>query len=388
MPDVLNIEDQIAIAVSLAEGQFREFKSAYHGPPGGKRKRPVRELCTDASEALVAFANSDGGELLLGVEDDGTVTGLSDFDSIELTQIRQAYKTHVHKDTPLQSVLCREAHAFGHKIIYFRVTKGSRQIHLTSNGRCLKRSDLETVPVPAEQIQFERGEVRSREYDREFVDGATVADLDDEMLRIVADQISPGISVDRCLQYLGLALYDGAIGLRLRKAALLLFAISPERWHPRLQVRIMRVNGTTVGSGKDYNVSTDSTITGNVLKLMDDAWDELRPHLVVTHFQDDARFRTTFLYPELACREALVNAIAHRDYSEEGRGIEIYVFDDRMEIRNPGSLLSSLALSDLIALRGIHQSRNAYVARTLREVGFMRELGEGVPDCCINRSVT
>lgn len=49
------------------------------------------------------------------------------------------------------------------------------------------------------------------------------------------------------------------------------------------------------------------------------------------------------MYPELACRETLVNAIGHRDYSEEGRGTEIYVFDDRMEVRNPGALLANSA---------------------------------------------
>ncbi|MER8958887.1 ATP-binding protein [Mesorhizobium sp. M0701] len=73
-----------------------------------------------------------------------------------------------------------------------------------------------------------------------------------------------------------------------------------------------------------------------------------------------------------------MNAIAHRDYSEEGRGIEIYVFDDRIEIKNPGGLLSSISVADITSLRGVHQSRNSYVARALREIGVMRELGEGM----------
>ena len=67
----------------------------------------------------------------------------------------------------------------------------------------------------------------------------------------------------------------------------------------------------------------------------------------------------TLIHCPLGEKSGLVNAIAHRDYSEEALGIEICVFDDRMEIRNPGSLLSTLSLVDLVALRGIHQSRNA-----------------------------
>jgi ATP-dependent DNA helicase RecG len=140
----------------------------------------------------------------------------------------------------------------------------------------------------------------------------------------------------------------------------------------------LKVKGTALGSGADYNVASDNTVKYNVLSLVDKAWEELRTHLVETRFQDDARFRTTLIYPEVACREALVNAIAHRDYSEEGRGIEVYIYDDRIEVINPGSLLSSISLTDIKSLKGAHQSRNSFIARALREVGIMRELGEGM----------
>jgi ATP-dependent DNA helicase RecG len=166
--------------------------------------------------------------------------------------------------------------------------------------------------------------------------------------------------------------------MRIRRAALLLFAKSTDRWHPRVQVRILKIDGTKLGAGADYNVKSDPTVKANIVRLVDEAWDSLRPHLVATRFQEDARFRATYIYPEVACREALVNAIAHRDYSEEGRGIEIYVFDDRIEIRNPGGLLSSISVAEISTLRGVHQSRNSYVARSLREIGVMQELGEGM----------
>lgn len=378
MSEPLNIQEQITIAVALSEGQFREFKSAYSGAPGKKEKRSIRDICKDVGEALVAFANADGGELIIGVEDDGVLTGTNDFSAEELARLKEAPKTHVHKETPLQSVLCRDTNIDGKRVVYFRISKGTKLIHLTSDGRCLKRNDLETVPVPVEQIQFDRREVHSREYDREFVDGASVADLDHDLLRIVADQVYEGMSIDKCLQYLGLAEYEGGAGLRVRRGALLLFAKFPDRWHPRLQVRILRINGTALGTGAAYNVSSDSTIKTNIIKLVDEAWDNLRPHLVATRFQDDARFRATYIYPEVACKEALVNAIAHRDYSEEGRGIEIFVFDDRIEVKNPGALLSSISVDDIKSLSGVHQSRNSYIARSMREIGLMRELGEGM----------
>lgn len=185
------------------------------------------------------------------------------------------------------------------------------------------------------------------------------------------------MSIEKCLQYLDLAEYVGP-GLRLRRAALLLFAREPQRWHPRLQLRIIRVEGTELKTGSHYNVKSDQIVAGNVLELLPNGWESLRPHLVQTRLGHAARFETTIMYPELACREALGNAIAHRDYADEGRGIEIYVYSDRMEVRNPGALLSSLQIKDLLRLEGVHQSRNAMLCRVLRELGYMRELGEGM----------
>jgi ATP-dependent DNA helicase RecG len=185
------------------------------------------------------------------------------------------------------------------------------------------------------------------------------------------------MSAEKCLQHLDLATFDGK-GLRLRRAALLLFSSTPTKWHPRLQVRILRVNGTTIKSGADYNVVTDEVAANNILRLIDISWEMLRPHLTETRFAGDALFRRQIIYPELACREALINAIAHRDYSIEGRGVEVRVFSDRLEVSSPGALLSTIDIADLRTQKGVHQSRNSFVARVLREGGHMRELGEGI----------
>jgi ATP-dependent DNA helicase RecG len=140
----------------------------------------------------------------------------------------------------------------------------------------------------------------------------------------------------------------------------------------------LRVQGTVLGSGENYNVAVDEVVSEPILRIIDATWDRLRPHLVQTRFSPDARFQTTYIYPESACREALVNAVAHRDYTLEGRGIEIYVYDDRMDVQSPGPLLSSVRIEDLRKLEGVHQSRNSLIARVLKEVGYMRELGEGL----------
>ena len=102
------------------------------------------------------------------------------------------------------------------------------------------------------------------------------------------------------------------------------------------------------------------------------------PSAQATRLTEEARSEQTLLYPQIACREALINAIVHRNYAIEGRGIEISIFSDRLEIFSPGMLLSTLSLSDLRAQTGVHESRNPLIARGLCEVALVREMGEGV----------
>lgn len=371
------IVERARTAIELGESHFREFKSALHGEPGNKQKRPAKDIATDVSQTLVAFANADGGELLVGVEDSGEVTGLPGFAEKDLDTISRAPVDKVHSSTPLPPVRKHHVTLDGKKILYFSVPKSTAYVHITSDGRCLQRRDLESVPVAAEAVQFDRKERRSREYDREFVDGVSAEDLDLELVRVVADQLLKGMSAEKCLQYLELGEY-GLSQVRLRRAALLLFAKAPSKWHPRLQVRILKVEGDELRTGEEYNVVSDQVVSGNIVSLVERAWEAVRPHLVQTRIDRTARFEQRSIYPELACREALLNAIAHRDYSDEGRGIEVYIFDNHLEVRNPGALLSSIRIEDIVSQKGVHQSRNTYIARVLRELGYMRELGEGM----------
>lgn len=374
--EALRLADRITLAVEVGESHFREFKSGLHGAPGSKTARDLAEMAKDVGDTLVGFANADGGDLWLGIEDDGELTGLK-YTEVQIQSLLDAVQSRVHKDTPLPSTRATTFTYEGKRFVYYAVPKGTRFKHLTSDGRCLQRQDRETVPVASEKIDFSRNEIESRQYDRVFVDGATLADIDIRLVAKVADQISKGMSPEKCLQHLELAEHDGA-SLRMRRAALLLFARAPSKWHPRLQVRILKIAGTEIRSGERYNVTLDEFVSGTVFTLIESSWELLRPHLTETKFSSEAMFKTQIAYPEQACREAIINAIAHRDYSAEGIGVEVHLYTDRMEIISPGPLLSSIRVEDLRALKGAHQSRNALTARVLREVGYMRELGEGM----------
>ena len=372
----LRLKERVDIALEIGESHYREFKSGRQGRDGKKQPRAVGEIKNDIAKTLVAFANADGGELLVGIEDDGAVSGLPHSQE-DIRRILAAPKDSIHKDTPLRLRRAAVVDYDGAKVLYFSVNKGSEFVHLTAKGECFRRDDRASAPTASEKIVFDRAEAASLKHDGEIVDLASVADLNQELLQSISRDLYRQISAEKLLQYWGLAEFDGD-ALKLRRAALLLFAKKPGKWHPRSQVRILKVRGTEEKTGVDFNLAEVGETDGNIFELLEGGWKLLRPHLTDTRFSGGGVFREQTIYPEWACREALINAITHRDYSNGGRGIEVKIFDDRLQIESPGELLSSIKLDDIKSLSGSHQARNSHVARVLRETGYIRDLGEGM----------
>lgn len=377
LEQVLLLQERVHLATRIGESHYREFKSAVEGPPDFKKKRPTKDICADIAKTLVAFANADGGELFIGIEDDGRISGLLHTQS-EQEQLKEAYITHVHADTPLPKPQISLVTVGEQSVLYFCVSKGNEFAYLTSDGKCLKRLDLESVPVGSERITAERLELASRTWDRAIEPTATLDDLDFTQLQQVSNQITYGVTVEKCLQHLGLAEFT-PFGLKLKAAALLLFAKDVRKFHPGCFVRIFTINGKERRSGEAFNVIKDDIVADNVLKLVESAWERLSYALTMhTSLTDHSKFKQSYLYPQTACREALINAIVHRNYAIQGRGIEISIFSDRLEIASPGKVLSTISLENIRQLQGAHESRNPLVARVLREVGYVREMGEGI----------
>ena len=378
MLDVLILQERIKNSILVGESDFREFKSALEGRPDAKKPRLAKKICDDIAEALVAFANTDGGEIIIGVEDDITITGVPHSEE-DIEMMLNATKTHVYEGQELPMVYKLKLTIEGKIILFFQVEKGSSEIYQLRDGRVMRRNERkQTVPANVKRLVFDRQEIKSRAYDRQFVDGAKVIDLDIPLIQTLADNYLNGLGVERYLQQLGLAQYTIS-GLRLTKAAVLLFAKDIQRWHPRSQVRFVKIHGTALLSGDKYNVISDEFVQGNIYDLIYKSWEMMRPYLAYkTEFNADAKFEQKYIYPEDACREAILNAIVHRDYSAEGRGIEVHIFNDRMEIKSPGALLSTLTVNDLEALDNHHESRNAKITYTLKVSKLMREMGEGM----------
>jgi ATP-dependent DNA helicase RecG len=211
-----------------------------------------------------------------------------------------------------------------------------------------------------------------------FVPGAGMADLREDLVERAAERFKPGIAARQALVELRLAEPQNG-DVRLSFAALLLFAKDPERWHEKAYVEYLRFRGTRREHGAKLNIVQRERISAPLAELSEKVLEKIKPHIGQRQVLHDLFFTENAEYPQFAWQEAVVNAIAHRDYGLRGTPVEIHHYDDRLEVVSPGSLVPPITLDILRKGAGGHASRNPLIVRVLVILGLMREVGEGVP---------
>ena len=151
MTEFLRLQERIALAITLGESHFREFKSALEGPINARRPRATKDICDDIANTLVAFANADGGELIVGVEDNGEVSGVP-HNPEHVETMLAAPRARVHRSAPLPSPRTLSIDYNGLTILYFAVPKGTEHVHHTSQGRCLQRKDRDSLSIASGSV--------------------------------------------------------------------------------------------------------------------------------------------------------------------------------------------------------------------------------------------
>jgi ATP-dependent DNA helicase RecG len=355
------------------EGQFFERKSCYDRSAGEAKRRSVRDVARDVAETLAAMANADGGALVLGLEDDGTVTGV-DYPDDRLEVLRRAPKTHVRP--PLRARL-QEGGLEDKQILLYEVD-WSGDVHQLTDGRYLLRVGDQNIPFPASDIEAMKEGKRRRVIEARFVAEANLSDVDLGLVAELAERTGLREPSEEVLVRYRLAeRRNGRVMLTL--AALLLFGKAPGRWHPRCGVDFVKYEGKERRFGAALNTVRRERLEAPLVSLIEKAYCAVQPHVRERQQLIDLFFEERFEYPTFAWQEAIVNAVAHRDYRYEGLEIEIWMFDDRLEIRSPGELVEPVTVERLLRRERVHASRNPRIVRVLTDFGYMREQGEGIP---------
>lgn len=324
------------------------------------------------AETLVAFANSDGGTVLLGVDDQGQISGGLLRDDAE-SLLRAA----LSRCRPLMRTEWQQFEDRAGLAVAIMVPRSS-ELHSLADGRVLVRTHHGNEPLDGAKISQLAATKASGDFELETVPGATYADLDEEVIqdylhrRTVRLGRDLGQTEQELLRAIGALTPQGEVTV----AGMLLFGKDPEFFIPQSGVVYVRFSGTdprSVGGLPGYTRRAD--VNGALARVIEETWailmTELRAEAVVRGLKREDHY----LYPHFAVREALVNAVCHRDYRLTGKRVEIRQFDDRLEIHSPGGLPGYITLDNIVEE---HFSRNPRLVNGLFEWGYIEQLGLGI----------
>ncbi|MCD6310306.1 MAG: putative DNA binding domain-containing protein [Candidatus Eremiobacteraeota bacterium] len=332
------------------------------------------KVTREIGDSICALANTSGGTVLLGVDGAGKASGVKDAKKL-LPQIIDLIPAYINPLPDFSAGIEKYGNRY---IIKFTVmpSPGEPLPHQSGSGQILVRIGRKNLPVLAEYYHaFSRARSEIL-FERTFPQGATWDDLDPELLnrfcKILKDPRSPR---ELLTSVYHIAEYDGD-RIRPTLAALLLFGKEVGKWHPRPGVELIHVEGSHDKKSrqwKERRLRLD-------LPLM------VLPGIVFTHlggeylekeYRYDLFFKERVRFPEDAWKEALINALVHRDYSIKGAGIEVWLWDDRMEIKSPGLPPGPVTIDEM-SRDGIHLSSNPLIARVFTDIGLMSEFGRGI----------
>ena len=371
-----NGEADVTRWAALPEGQFFERKSAWDRSAERPRRRKAADIAWDIVETLSAMANADGGELVVGIEDRGEVTGVP-LPEDKLALVLRAAGDRNYVDPPLR-FQARRVVATGDLLVLCFSVDWSPDVHRLADSRTLLRVGDANHPFPSEKIAALKALKVQGLLERSFPPGAALEDIDLDIVTHVAARVAPGSSSEQYL--LSRRLVDSRHDRLIPTlAGLLLFGKDPLRWHPRCYVDIARFEGTARRTGAAFNLVKRVRVEAPIALLIQKAFEAVAPQIRERQRLQDLFFTEKLEYPTFAWQEALVNAVGHRDYSIQGAPIEVWMYDDHMEVRSPGPPPVPITLDDLKQRRRIHLARNPLMVRVLSELGFMRDQGEGIP---------
>ncbi len=346
----------------------------------------------DLAKALVALSNLRGGRVLLGVEDDGTVSGLvrDRVDEWVLTvardKVRPPLIPYVETVTDPGSgrriaVVTVEAGYAVHAVWH-----NKHSSYIIRVGRQSREASTEELPRLMQQRGAFRAELRP-------ISGSSYEDLDHRRLvdyfqRVRGQTVPERDDRQGWVQLLSATefLVEGVREAVPSLAAIALFGTSTARHLPQSGIDAVAYPGLE----KDYAAVERVTLRGPLAPLMTSAGELVEPGIVDSavafvrrnvgvraELANGVRRVETRGLPDEPVREALVNAVIHRDYLLAHTDVELGLYPDRLEVVSPGRLPNGVTVERMLA--GTRAARNELLKDVMRDYGYLEHMGLGVP---------
>lgn len=347
------------------------------------------------AKEIVAFANVQGGRILLGVEDDGTITGLQRKETQEW--VLNVFRDKVHPQIiPFyEEIIVEQNIRVGVITLAPGISKPYVMRHNNREDVYIRMGDRSELASREQQLRlFESGGLLHVEVLP--VTGTSLANIDtnrlDYYLRtIIKDPEIPSADSEWIERLLGLGLMaeDGMGNTVCSVAGLVCFGINPRRFLRQAGLRVMAF----AGDDKEYQALLDVVLDAPLVgrwqvtesgqkQLVDEGLIEkfasaIEPFISQESSEIDENMRREkiWYYPWEAIRETVINALVHRDWTRSV-DIEVTNYSDRLEVVSPGKLQNSMTISKMVA--GQRSPRNTLIMEILRDYGYVDSRGMGV----------
>lgn len=350
-------ESQILQIIAQGENSGVEFKRDDVNPEA-------------LAKEIVAFANSNGGVILLGVEDDGRISGISN------SQIKEEWVSNIVRNNviPPLDVVTKTVEIEGKTIYCINVPKGREKPYQTNKYQFLVRiGSTNRVASRGELLRlFQQSGMFH--YDAIPVEKASINDLnfaklDNYFARYNID-FSHNSDKELLLRNTDILSENNNPTL----GGLLVFGINPQRFLYGAYITYAHFKGTHISDAlidrQDVNGTLDNQIDSTLAIIKNNI---LNPSIIV----GAKTVSTVFQYPEKIYRELLVNACIHRNYAIQGSQIRILQFDDRIEFHSPGKLPNAVTLEKV--KYGVSIAVNPILLKFMQNLNYIDKLGRGLP---------
>jgi ATP-dependent DNA helicase RecG len=327
------------------------------------------------AKEIVAFANRDGGMILLGVADNGMIQGLSEEKKYEEWVANIARHNVIPSVCPEFSTACVAEKKIG--VIF--IPKGKDKPYQTGDGKYLIRvGSTNRIATQQELLRLFQAS-GTFHYDLTPVPRTGMTDLnfsrlDNYFRRYEIDFSNESEEQKRILlENIDILTKSGETTV----AGLLIFGVNPSRYLSQNGISFACFRGKTLNE----ELINKQLIDGNLDYQVDTGLAVIKNHLLIpSKISGTKREDTRYIYPDKVFRELLTNAVVHRNYSIAGSKIRVFLFDDRLEVISPGRLPNAVTIEKLRF--GVSFAINPVIVKFMENLRYVDQLGRGLPMVC------
>ncbi len=346
--------DEILALLQQGQGQEIDF-------------RTERASARTLAGSLVALANANGGAVLVGVDPrTAKPRGLKDAEAARDKALEAAFLTEPPLIIPLPEVMTVD----DKDVLVITIPPGLPHVY-SLRGKYLIRVGPQNEPLAPKRLRrliIERGEIS---FESLIPPGATLDDIDwDKAERYLASLEGLSAAATKEALYNRGCLVREEEGYRPTNAGILLFGIQPERFVKSSEIIVVRYAGREM-SDEFVREDITGTLPDQIRRAEAFLISNMKRGVRLVSLEREEQVE----YPTKAVREAIVNAVAHRDYSIRGDEIRVFMFSDRIEFYSPGRLPGHVTVHNLVEERF---SRNEVIVQVLADMGFIEHLGYGI----------